>query len=49
MDLAESERKQAVALLEEHMRNFRADATIAYLAHIKANMRLAIKAENESK
>lgn len=40
MDLAESERKQAVALLEEHMRNFRADATIAYLEHLRARMLL---------
>lgn len=40
MDLAESERKQAVALFEEHMRNFRADATIAYLEHLRARMLL---------
>ena len=40
MDLAESERKQAVALLEEHMRHFRADATIAYLEHLRAAMLL---------
>ena len=38
MDLAESERRQAVALLEEYMRNFRADATIAYLEHLQAKM-----------
>ena len=38
IDLAESERRQAVALLEEHMRNFRADATIAYLEHLRAKM-----------
>ena len=38
MDLAESERRQAVALLEEYMRNFRADATIAYLEHLRAKM-----------
>ncbi|MBR5455512.1 MAG: TolC family protein [Bacteroidaceae bacterium] len=40
MDLAESERKQAVVLLKEHMRNFRADATIAYLEHLRARMLL---------
>ena len=40
MDLADSERKQAVALLEEYMRNFRADATIAYLEHLRAAMLL---------
>ena len=38
IDLAESERTQAVALLEEYMRNFRADATIAYLEHLRAGM-----------
>ena len=40
MDLADSERKQAVALLEEYMRHFRADATIAYLEHLRAAMLL---------
>ena len=40
IDLAESERTQAVALLEEYMRNFRADATIAYLEHLRAGMLL---------
>ena len=40
IDLAENERRQAVALLEEHMRNFRADATIAYLEHLRAKMLL---------
>lgn len=38
IDLAESERMQAIALLEEYMRNFRADATIAYLEHLRAEM-----------
>ena len=38
IDLAESERRQSVALLEEYMRNFRADATIAYLEHLRAKM-----------
>ncbi len=46
--VAQSEQTETAALLEEYLRNFRADATIAYLAHIKANMRLAIKAENEN-
>ena len=41
IDLAESERRQAVALLEEYMRNFRADATIAYLEHLRAKMLFA--------
>ena len=40
IDLAESERTQVVALLEEYMRNFRADATIAYLEHLRARMLL---------
>ncbi|MBQ5896385.1 MAG: TolC family protein [Bacteroidaceae bacterium] len=38
IDLAESERTQSIALLEEYMRNFRADATIAYLEHLRAMM-----------
>ena len=41
MQMADSERRLTVALFEEYMRNFRADATIAYLEHIKANMLLA--------
>ena len=41
IDLAESERRQAVTLLEEYMRNFRADATIAYLEHLRAKMLFA--------
>lgn len=40
IDLADSERTQAVALLEEYMRHFRADATIAYLEHLRAKMLL---------
>ena len=40
IDLAESERTQVVALLEEYIRNFRADATIAYLEHLRAGMLL---------
>lgn len=39
--IAESERRQTIALLEEYMRNFRADATIAYLEHLRAFMILA--------
>ncbi|MBQ2289454.1 MAG: TolC family protein [Bacteroidaceae bacterium] len=48
IDLAESERRQAVALLEEYMRNFRADATIAYLEHLRAKMLLAEATEIHS-
>ena len=40
IDLAESERMQSIAMLEEYMRNFRADATIAYLEHLRAKMLL---------
>ena len=40
IDLAESERTQSIALLEEYIRNFRADATIAYLEHLRAKMLL---------
>lgn len=40
IDLAESERKQSVAMFEEYMRNFRADATIAYLEQLRAEMML---------
>lgn len=40
MDVADKERRQTVALLEEYIRNFRANATIAYLEHIRANMML---------
>ena len=45
--VAQSEQTETAALLEEYLRNFRADATIAYLEHLKANTRLAIKTENE--
>lgn len=38
IDLTESERTQTVALLKEYMRNFRADATIAFLEHLRARM-----------
>ena len=40
MDLAESVRKETVAMFEEYMRNFRADATIAYLEQLRAKMML---------
>ena len=36
IDLAENERKQTIAIFEEYMRNFRADATLAYLEHLRA-------------
>lgn len=38
MEVAEGERRQTVALMEEYIRNFRADATIAYLDHLRAGM-----------
>lgn len=38
IDIAEKERSQTVALLEEYIRNFRADASIAYLEHLRAGM-----------
>ncbi len=38
IDLAEKERIQSIALLEEYIRNFRADATIAYLEHLRAKL-----------
>ena len=38
MNIADAERRQTIALLEEYMRNFRADATIAYLEHLRAGM-----------
>ena len=40
IDVADRERRQTAALLEEYIRNFRANATIAYLEHIRANMML---------
>ena len=41
INMADSERRLTAALFEEYMRNFRADATLAYLEHLKANMLLA--------
>ena len=38
MEMADSERRMTVALLEEYMRNFRADATLAYIEHLRAGM-----------
>ncbi len=38
IEIAEKERMQTVALLEEYIRNFRADASIAYLQHLRACM-----------
>ncbi len=40
IDLAERERRHSIALLEEYMRNFRADATIAYLENLRAILML---------
>lgn len=45
--VAENEQAQTLALFEEYMRNFRADATIAYLEHIRARTLLTLKTENE--
>ena len=45
IDVAGKEHRQTVALLEEYMRDFRANATIAYLEHIRANMLLQETAE----
>lgn len=41
MQMADNERKLTIALFEEYMRNFRADATLAYLEHLRAGMLLA--------
>ena len=41
INMADSERRLTAALFEEYMRNFRADATLAYLEHLKASMLLA--------
>ena len=38
IQMADNERKLTVSLFEEYMRNFRADATLAYLEHLKAIM-----------
>lgn len=40
IDLAERVRRHSIALLEEYMRNFRADATIAYLENLRAILML---------
>lgn len=45
--LAESKQEETAALVEEYLRNMRADATIAFLEHTRANMALAIQKENE--
>lgn len=47
INLAKAEQQETAALLEEYMRNFRADATIAYLEHIKAIQRQQIKEKAE--
>ena len=45
--VAREQQKETAALLEEYMRNFRADATIAYLEHLKAIAQLQIESNNE--
>lgn len=47
IELSKSEHAETAALLEEYMRNFRADATIAYLSHLRAIMRLDIEEKRE--
>lgn len=38
IEVAESERRHTIAMLEDYMRNFRADATVAYLGQLRAQM-----------
>lgn len=45
--LARKEEQETAALLEEYIRNFRADATIAYLENLKAILKLRVEVENE--
>lgn len=45
--VAKQEQRETTALFEEYMRNFRADATIAYLEHLKAIAKQQIAADNE--
>ena len=45
--LSESEQAETTALLEEYIRNFRADATIAYLEHLRAMMKFDIEEKRE--
>ncbi len=47
IELAQSKQKETAALLEEYIRNFRADATIAYLDHLKATMLLSVEEKRE--
>ena len=47
IELAQSKQKETAALLEEYIRNFRADATIAYLDHLKATMLLQVEEKRE--
>lgn len=45
--IAEQSSRETAALLEEYLRNFRADATIAYLEHLKAIEKLKIESKIE--
>ena len=45
--LAEKQQEETAALFEEYLRNFRAEATIAYLNHLKAIKKLEIELEVE--
>ncbi len=45
--VAEQNSRETAALLEEYLRNFRADATIAYLEHLKAIEKLKIEGKIE--
>ena len=46
--LAEKQQQETAALFEEYLRNFRADATIAYLEHLKAQTKLDIMQDYEA-
>lgn len=45
--LAQSKSEETAALLEEYLRNFRADATIAFLEQIKATLKLRTAEQRE--
>lgn len=47
--VAEKEEQETAALLEEYIRNLRADATIAYLENLKAIHRLKTKTNKETR
>lgn len=47
IEVAREQQNETAALLEEYLRNFRADATIAYLEHLKAMALQQIESNNE--